>query len=583
MFQLQIQQDLDKLIRKLEDSKTASLISIISIAGFLIYIKILFNGFVWDDEDQIVNNLVLRNLGNFWYFFTHSTFYTGGAQAGLSGLYYRPFMSVVFSLLWRISGSNAFLFHLFDLLIHLANSIIIFFLIKNLLKHGGYKFSQTVGFFSSLLFLVHPTNVESVAYISATSELLYTFFLLNALILTLSFVKFGSNSFLKLVGIGTCILLSLFSKESGAISLVLIFLVVIILFRKKRSFLLIIPSTFAAIIYCIFRFVLAHLSAPENTSIMPIASASLYERLLTIPYEISSYFRIIFFPKNLHISQADIVKNMYSADFYIPLIICGIILICGLSLLLYIKSKLTLFFTLWFVLSLGIVVNIIPLDFTIAERWLYVPLIGFLGLFAILISKILENQKTFKTYFVVIFFFIILFFAYRTFYRTFNWESPIILFGHDIKLSKNSAELHTNYGTALYKVGNYKESKKEYEYALALVPDNLWAINNLGSIYAQLGNYEKAKPLFLRSIQIAPTYASYENLAQIYVLTQDKEALHFTIHALKLFPNSARLNQLAALLYLANGDQNKARIMAKKSANIDPSFENTNPIQELLK
>jgi hypothetical protein len=55
------------------------------------------------------------------------------------------------------------------------------------------------------------------------------------------------------------------------------------------------------------------------------------------------------------------------------------------------KKFFTPFFFYWFTGSLGLVLNIFPLDMTVSERWLYFPLIGFLGLSSVLILENLDK------------------------------------------------------------------------------------------------------------------------------------------------------------------------------------------------
>ncbi len=66
--------------------KISIYLAIIAVIGFLVYVNSLPNGFVWDDEEQIVNNLVIRDWKNLPLLFESSTFYAGGA--GLSGGFY---------------------------------------------------------------------------------------------------------------------------------------------------------------------------------------------------------------------------------------------------------------------------------------------------------------------------------------------------------------------------------------------------------------------------------------------------------------------------------------------------------------
>ena len=572
------------LIEKVEEAIPLYHITFFVFVGFMVYFRVLFNNFVWDDMDQVLNNPLIQHLSTIPYFFTASTFSTVGAVLSLAGAYYRPLMTVVFSFNHALWGLNPFGFHLFDVILHIANTIFVFLLLKRLFSFHKFKFSQTAAFIASSLYLVHPVNVESVAYISATSELLYTFFALVAIYTALTFCLRKEISIIHLSVIFLSILASLFSKESGIISVLLVLIVSFIYFRDKFRILFLVCLSSLGV-YSIFRFAIAKLSANQQLWPMPIAHATLAERLLTLPYELFSYLRLIFFPKDLHISQADLVTNVSDHRFYLLLAIILIFAVASGIFMIRMKEKLSIFFLLWFLISLGLVLNIVPLYYTVEERWVYFPLIGFLGIISIFIIKVLSQSNFFQKIFmlgVISIFFVL--FSLRTMARTADWQDALTLFGRDIKLSATSAELHNNYGVALYKSGDRLRAKEEFATALNLAPDNFSMLNNLGSIYAEEGNYDEAKNLYIKSIKISPTATAYENLAQIYLLTQKpNDTLEFLKEAIVAFPNSPNLNKFIALSLFAVNATEEAKMYAQKSVMLNSSTENINLLQQILK
>src|SRR5476651_1982368 len=102
--------------------KTAVLLLIIT--GLIIYFPALFNGFVGDDYQQIVNNTQIHSLTNFPHYFTGSTYESGGADR-ITGLFYRPLMLTSFAILYSLFGVNPLPFHLLQVLLHIANTILL--------------------------------------------------------------------------------------------------------------------------------------------------------------------------------------------------------------------------------------------------------------------------------------------------------------------------------------------------------------------------------------------------------------------------------------------------------------------------
>src|SRR3989344_7964807 len=150
---------------------------ILFIAGFLVYGNSINNGFVWDDEEQIVKNSIIQNLGNIGQIFSGATFQTGGA--GLSGYFFRPLITFTFMLNYFFWGENAFGFHLFQIIFHILNGYLIYRILILLLEKSHLK--QILSSLTALIFVIHPAITEGVVYIAAVSEVMFTFFILTAL------------------------------------------------------------------------------------------------------------------------------------------------------------------------------------------------------------------------------------------------------------------------------------------------------------------------------------------------------------------------------------------------------------------
>jgi hypothetical protein len=84
-----------------ENITTKRAIWIIIVIGLIVYFNTLFNGFIGDDFDQIVNNPLVHSTGNIPQFFKGSSFYAGGS---LLGIYYKPLLSTFYSLIYTIFG-----------------------------------------------------------------------------------------------------------------------------------------------------------------------------------------------------------------------------------------------------------------------------------------------------------------------------------------------------------------------------------------------------------------------------------------------------------------------------------------------
>ena len=146
------------------------------------------------------------------------------------GLYYRPLSYLTFLINQTVFGLSAFSLHAENVIVHLANTLLVFFIIQRLLKFEESKPSPKTAFVGSLLFGLHPLVTESVNWISGRTDLIMGFFLLISVFCLIQYrisekrylIWFAALSFL-------CALLS---KESAIAFLPGFFL---ILYAKSLS------------------------------------------------------------------------------------------------------------------------------------------------------------------------------------------------------------------------------------------------------------------------------------------------------------------------------------------------------------
>ena len=544
------------------------LIFLILIIGLSVYFNSFFNGFVWDDEEQILNNSIIKNFSNLPLIFKSSTFSTGGA--GLSGLYYKPLMSFSFMVNYLIWQSSPFGFHLFQVILHLINAVFVFLIFSKFFKNAF------VSFFLSLIFTVHPVNTESVSYISAVQEVLFTFFALLAFLILLYF-----KNKKPLIISALLIFLGLLSKETALLSIV-IFLFYFIIFEKERIISWILFSFIIILNYLFLRIGIAKLPF-SHSSFAPISEATFFQRFLTIPWEIIYYFRVLFFPKTLTIAQHTVIKNPADFSFwgygiFTLIFITGIIWIT-----LKLKSKNFYFFLFWFFCSLSLILNIFPLDMTVAERWLYFPMIGFLGMAGVIIEKLNIKNKKIKTFSMFFAFIIIFTFSIRTILRNFDWKNGLTLYRRDIINNPTAFDLQNNYGVELFRIGKVDEAKKHFEKSIVLAPKWWTSYNNLGAVYERKGDLKQAEKLYRQAIKNSDYYLAYENLGFLLLKTnQIKEAVSFLEKAILKFPQNSRLKVALSLAYYKENRQEEALMMAKQAFYLEPTIQNKNLIELII-
>ena len=139
--------------------------ALLCAVAILAYSGTLHNGFVWDDNFQIVRNTFLHPdqpwkpllSGDVWS-------YLRGGQGQMSN-YYRPLQMVSYRLIAEAAGLKPWVFHLVNLGFHLTATLAAYFLIWQLTRRSGLSLA------AAALFAVHPEHSEAVAWIASLPEM----------------------------------------------------------------------------------------------------------------------------------------------------------------------------------------------------------------------------------------------------------------------------------------------------------------------------------------------------------------------------------------------------------------------------
>lgn len=548
----------------------------LTLIGFAVYFNSLFNGFVWDDEEQILLNLPAHTISNFFQFFAGSTFNSGGASQ-LAGLYYKPMMTLFYSLLYTLFGPNAFFFHLFQLILHILNSILIFLMFGYFLKASTKNY--LLPFLLALVFLVHPINVEPTVYIASLQDVLFFIFGVVLFILTIK----SKMHYMKYIAVGALLLLmSLLSKETGAVFGLLIF-IYIILFNIERLGSYIWAGGIAMGSYIILRFAIAGVAIQKH-NLSPITRLDFSDRLISIPKIMFFNIKTFFYPNDLAISQHWVVSRISWSNFYLPLLVDFIFLatIAAGGIILYkIKSNLFktyIFFLIWFIIALTFHLQLYPLDLTVADRWFYMPIVGLLGIIGVylflLLKKINNLHKTVSFVFYTALMIIIASLMLRTITRNSDWKDGYTLYSHDIAIAQNSFDLENNLGVELYRKGDLTQAKAHFENSTIIAPYWWTNWNNLAAILEREGDFNKAALYYEKAIANGNYYLAYENLANILAFHDDPaKAKKFTEQALTVLPNNPRLYFILAYTNYKLGDKQGALTAAQKSLILNPNYQ----------
>lgn len=138
------------------------------VVGSVTFFPVTENNFTnWDDPAQLLDNPLVRKFSvrNLMKIFITPVVSE-----------YHPLVTSIFSLEFHLFGASPFPYHLHSLILHLINGVLVFFLF---LRLSG---KVPVALAGSLLFMVHPLQVQAVAWMSARKDLVFSFFFLLSLL-----------------------------------------------------------------------------------------------------------------------------------------------------------------------------------------------------------------------------------------------------------------------------------------------------------------------------------------------------------------------------------------------------------------
>jgi cytochrome c-type biogenesis protein CcmH/NrfG len=525
-------------------SKSFPAIIFILVIGALIYSNSFGVPFVFDDQESIVSNPVIRNLENFY--------------ANYSGYEEHPHRFIgdlTFALNYRFGGLQVFGYHLFNLVIHLGNGLLLYALVRLIFRSPYLRASRLAprageaALIASLLFVVHPVQTQAVTYIVQRLASLTTFFYLLALLLYAQarlLTTPGAHAIgqpqpaeaswwkpaLLLAGSFVSAVLAMKTKE---IAFTLPFAAMLLeasFFRgpwpKRLSYLL--PLLLTALIVPL-SVVSAGGSAGDLLSDVggQLRANNEMPRMHYLFSQfrvIVTYLRLLVLPVNQNL---DYDYPVYSTFFTPPIFLSFLLLVSllGLAVYLYFTSRpkphalgpasdpamrLIGFGIIWFFLTLSVESSLIPIEDIIFEHRLYLPAIG--AFIAAAAALLLAAEIRFQKAVWLAVALIILCFGVGTYRRNGVWQSSVSLWRDVVQKSPGKVRPYNNLGAALNDAGQPQEAIPVLTQAVRVKPDHADAWYNLGRSYLFTNQSGEAVKSLQEAIRLNPDYDdAFVNLA----------------------------------------------------------------------
>ena len=584
-----LQQKTFKTLTSLALSKSSVHITLILVFGIIGYANTFHVPFFFDDNRVIVENYLIKDLGNLWP-------PSGTRWLGV----------LTFALNYSIGGLNVTGYHIVNLAIHLSASLLVYRLVqltfRTPLFFSGEQ-SAVNGQFTALaaavLFVAHPVQTQAVTYIvqrfASLATLLFLASILCYIHARLSYVKgnISVSSHLRSTVIWyiaslLCALLAMKTKE---IALTLPFVIIIYEFtfypryKLAERLYFLIP---VALTLLVIPLTLLSVSS-EGISIASSASdISRHDYLLTQFRVIVTYLRLLVLPVNQMMDYVyPVSKVFFDPAVFISFLLLSALFVASVLLLCsgehknnFQKLRIIGFGGLWFFITLSVESSIIPITDVIFEHRLYLPAVGVFMVFATAGSIIVERVgKRYPgsiagLYSIVVCILCIL--PVATYLRNEVWQSEITLWEDVANKSPDNARARAIIGIKHIEAKNIDMAIARFQEAIRIKPDYADAIICLGNAYIAKGMLEEGNQQYLKALVLGTM--DFESRAGLMMnmgnynlkIRMYDRAIYYYQNALSVMPNEAIIHKNLGNAYKAKGLTKEAEVEFARAKQLNP-------------
>ena len=530
-------------------------LSLLLAAAVIVYANALLNSFTYDDFPFILNNSAVT-----------SPSLKGLFEPTRLGNVFRPVSFASFSLNWLIGNVHASGYHLLNLLLHAAVTLLLYFVLRRLLE--TLPQATTISFVAALLFAVHPIHTEAVASIAGRPELLAAGFLLAAWLFHLQ-----DRPGFSLV----CFALALLSKES-AVAFVVLPLVGDYARGKLKPFyryacIAGVAALYVGLLWKVQggRFGEISIHFVDN----PLIGLPAIWRILNALRIAWKYIGLQIYPARLSCEYSyNEIQTYIDLRHTLPASIASLVIVLFWAVAVWKRKTAWALVGAIYLAGFAVTANIlIPIGTIMGERLAYVPSAGFCLLVALVWIELASRRPALARGLLVV---VVVALGIRTAIRNADWRTNFTLFSATARAVPGSARAHCNLGGQFMGQGKVELAITEFQTALRIYPDLPDALEFYGILLSRRGQDETALELLKHALSVtrrdSTLYVERSvNLAAMLIkVGQNEEALKFLNEAIEESPGNARAWSNRAVIHYRRGEVESARADAKAALRLDP-------------
>ncbi len=453
----------------------------------------------------------------------------------------RPLLMLTFWANFHLYGTEPLSYHLFNVFGHLATSVLVFFAVRKLLVWAGatgFTLSALAAFAGGL-FLLHPAQTESVAYIASRSEVLSVLLFYAAFVVFL-YRRSETVSWTTAIAVLLLFGLAASTKEHAAIMPLLLVLTDYYwnpgfsLTGLRRNWRL--YALFAAGGALAARMIVRVLSSADTAG-FALKEFTWYQYFFTQCRVIWEYIRLFFLPYGQTVDYDYAVSHTlfeHGAIFGMM----GLVGLAAAAIYFRRRYPLASYGYFVFLLLLAPTSSVMPIADPIAERRMYLPMIGLI----LIAVEFLRRWKTTKATLAATLAGVVCIAGALTHQRSKVWAGPLPLWEDAVLKSPRKQRAQFQLGFAYFTLGRCAEALQKFELA------------------AKLGR---------------PDYRILVDWALAYDCLNQRDAALAKLREAAAIDNNAHVNSLIGLVYIKDGKRDEAMAALDTAARIDPGFDMT--------
>lgn len=563
------------------------------------YYNTLDNEFVFDDYFIVLDNSAVRLPPQEW----PKLF---GLDGGVGA--YRPLRTLSYVVDYRLGGDRPFVYHLFNLIYHWLASCLVFLVAGQLIANNAVARRQLpvarpldsaprpphcalqIALGAALLWVLHPVQTDSVAYISGRRDILagLFFFLSFYAFLRLRTPNSGLRTVDRVVWVGTAFLafvLGALCKEAAFVLPVVFFAYdvcqehtpdrslgrsILRIFRLHKR--LYFPFFFAAAgalwYYRAYLFVILEWHGGGSLATW-----------VTVPRLWMHYLKLLLFPVTLNadysnafpLSSSLLEGHTLTATFGVMIFVAAVL--WGLKQ----GYRLVAFCGLWLVITLLPVSHLLPHPELLADHYLYVPSFGFCLLTGLALTRLANSRgdplsrpaggrgmprpyvKVVCGYGLIAV--LLTLYGVRTVVRNNDWQDELTLWRKTVETAPRSARAHYNLGVVLKERKDLRGALQAFQSAAAANPSYGYSYTGMAEVYLQWMQLREALTYAQQGRDLRPQWPwAHFILGQVYFRSGEPlPAISAFEQAVVLRPDLLPAYMTLAELYRTLGDEEKAK------------------------